>query len=84
VLRGLSQEKLAADAEVDRSYVGRLERAVGNPTVTLLDRLAAALQVPLADLFAIPKDDDRPKPLKSGRRRQVEFRTLSAKPVPKR
>ncbi|WP_376711816.1 helix-turn-helix domain-containing protein [Bradyrhizobium japonicum] len=33
VLRSLSQEALAADAEVDRSYVGRLERAEENPTV---------------------------------------------------
>jgi hypothetical protein len=29
VLRDLSQEKLGADADVDRTYVGRLERRLG-------------------------------------------------------
>jgi transcriptional regulator with XRE-family HTH domain len=49
VWRGRSQEPLAADAEADRSYVGRLERAVENPTVDLLERLAAALNAGLVD-----------------------------------
>jgi transcriptional regulator with XRE-family HTH domain len=38
VKRGLSQERLAFDAGVDRSYVGGLERREENPTVDLLDR----------------------------------------------
>jgi transcriptional regulator with XRE-family HTH domain len=51
VERELSQEALANDAEVDRSYVGRLERAVANPTVDLLDKLAEALRVDLLEFF---------------------------------
>jgi hypothetical protein len=35
-----SQERLAFDASVDRSYVGGLERREENPTVDVLDRLA--------------------------------------------
>ena len=31
--RGLSQEALAVDAEIDRTYVSRLERGLENPTV---------------------------------------------------
>src|SRR5215472_10448531 len=54
VARGISQEALAADAAVDRSYVGRLERGIENPTVGLLDKLAAALSVPISELFATP------------------------------
>ena len=41
--RGLSQEGLAYDADVDRSYVGGLEREEENPTVEVLDRLAKTL-----------------------------------------
>lgn len=37
VERGISQEQLAYDASVDRSYVGGLERRSENPTVDLLD-----------------------------------------------
>jgi transcriptional regulator with XRE-family HTH domain len=33
VRQGLSQEKLAADAGVDRAYMSRLERELENPTV---------------------------------------------------
>ena len=40
VKRGISQERLAYDAEVDRSYVGGLERQTENPTIDLLDRVA--------------------------------------------
>ena len=40
VKRGLSQERLAFDSGVDRSYVGGLERRTENPTVDVLDRLA--------------------------------------------
>ncbi len=69
VKRGLSQEHLAYDAEVDRSYVGGLERQVGNPTVDVLDRLAATLEVPLSELFKKPRSGaSPPKPLRSGRK----------------
>jgi transcriptional regulator with XRE-family HTH domain len=69
VRRGLSQERLAYDAEVDRSYVGGLERKAENPTVDVLDRLAVTLDVPLAELFKKPRTGaSPPKPLRSGRR----------------
>jgi transcriptional regulator with XRE-family HTH domain len=69
VKRGLSQERLAFDAEVDRSYVGGLERREENPTIDLLDRLAATLGVPIADFFKQPRGGAvPPKPLRSGRR----------------
>jgi transcriptional regulator with XRE-family HTH domain len=69
VRRGLSQERLAFDAGVDRSYVGGLERQEENPTVDILDRLARTLSVPISELFVEPaKGSAAPKPLKSGRR----------------
>ena len=69
--RSLSQERLAIDAGVDRAWVSELEREQGNTSVDLLDRLAEALDVPVAALFAEPeRDADKPQPLRSGRRRR--------------
>jgi transcriptional regulator with XRE-family HTH domain len=75
VKRGISQERLAYDAEVDRSYVGGLERQAENPTIDLLDRLAATLAVPLAELFVQPaKGATAPKTLPKGRKTAVSRR----------
>lgn len=41
---GLSQEKLALEADLDRTYVSGVERGVRNPTVTVLARIAKALK----------------------------------------
>jgi len=69
VKRGLSQELLAHDAGVDRAYVGGLERKSENPTVDLLDKLAATLDVPLSEFFKVPRTGSSPpKPLRSGRK----------------
>lgn len=47
---GLSQEKLALEAGIDRTFVSLLERGGRQPTLTTLWRLAAALGVTPADL----------------------------------
>ena len=44
-LRGLSQEALALETDMKRSYVSDLERGTRNPSIKALARLAAALQV---------------------------------------
>lgn len=70
VAQGLSQERLAADAGVDRAYLGGLERQAENPTVDLLDKVAKALAVPLGELFVAPAEGATPPaPLPGGRRR---------------
>ena len=69
VHRMLSQEKLAVDAKVDRTYVSSLERGKQNPTVELLERLAEALSIPLSALFEEPDSDEpAPMPLRAGRK----------------
>jgi transcriptional regulator with XRE-family HTH domain len=69
VRRGLSQENLAVDAAVDRTYVSRLERGLENPTVAVLDRLALALNTRIAEFFVAPAPGEpMPKPLPGGRR----------------
>jgi transcriptional regulator with XRE-family HTH domain len=69
VAKGLSQEVLAVDAEIDRTYVSRLERGLENPTVAVLERLAKALSANIEELFRTPRaGETAPKPLKGGRR----------------
>ena len=69
VRRGLSQESLAADAGVDRSYVSRLERGLENPTVALLERLATAVDASIVEFFVVPaRGEPLPRPLPGGRR----------------
>lgn len=48
----LSQEKLAFEAELDRTYISHLENNKKSPTVDVLFRLAAALGVPASELLA--------------------------------
>jgi len=52
VSKGISQERLAFDASVDRSYLGGMERGEHNPTVDVLERIAKILAVPLKELFS--------------------------------
>lgn len=47
---GLSQEGLAAKAEIDRSYVGGVERGERNLTFTMLCQICTALQCDVAAL----------------------------------
>lgn len=49
--RGLSQEDLAGLADVDRTYVSGIERAVRNPTIEVVAKFAAALNTTTAELL---------------------------------
>ncbi len=49
--QGWSQERLAEEANLDRSYIAGIEVGVRNPSLKALERLAAALDVPLVALF---------------------------------
>ncbi len=48
----LSQEKLAFEAEVDRTYISLLERGLRQPTLETLFKLAAVLGVAPATLIS--------------------------------
>lgn len=47
---GLSQEQLAYEADINRTYIASLEAGQRNPSLDLLCRLARALQVDPAEL----------------------------------
>ncbi|OGA58591.1 MAG: XRE family transcriptional regulator [Betaproteobacteria bacterium RIFCSPLOWO2_12_FULL_65_14] len=56
----LSQESLAERADLHRTYVADIERGVRNVSLKNIEKLARALEVSIADLFAsIGKDDQR-------------------------
>ena len=48
--RGMSQEALAFEAEIDRTYVSQIERSVINPSLLVLHKVAKALGVAVPDL----------------------------------
>lgn len=45
------QEALADEAGLDRTYISGIERVVKNPTVTVVARIASALDCTLGDLL---------------------------------
>jgi transcriptional regulator with XRE-family HTH domain len=49
--RGLSQERLALEAGVDRTLVSKIERTIANPTLDVLAKLALVLDVPVVRLL---------------------------------
>jgi transcriptional regulator with XRE-family HTH domain len=49
--RGLSQEELAFQCGLHRTYISGVERGVRNPTVLVLEEIATALGVPAARLL---------------------------------
>ena len=49
--RGLSQEALAHEAGIDRTYASQIERAVGNPSLRVLCAIATALETDLCQLL---------------------------------
>jgi len=50
--RGLSQEKLAELANLDRTFVSMIERGKRRPTLETAKRLAGALNIPLSAMIA--------------------------------
>lgn len=57
-LKGMSQERLALDAGMERSYVSDVERGTRNPSVRALGRPAEALEIKPAKLLTVSKTDD--------------------------
>lgn len=57
--RGLSQEGLAFESGIHRTYISGVERGIRNPTVVILEEIANALDVPVSWLLEDPKDAER-------------------------
>lgn len=50
-VKGLSQEDLSFKAELHRTYIGMIERAEKNITLTNIEKIAKALDVDIKELF---------------------------------
>jgi len=50
--KGWSQEQLAFEAELHRTYISGIERGVRNPTITIIARIAACLEVQPSQLLS--------------------------------
>ena len=54
--KGISQEALAHEIGLHRTYVGSLERGERNPSLQVVSRLARLLEVSTDQLLAVDKD----------------------------
>ncbi len=59
IVLGVSQEDLADQVGLDRTYVSGIERGIRNPTFLVLLRLARALGIAAARLMEIEEEDAR-------------------------
>jgi len=50
--RGWSQEQLAGQASLNRSYMGEIERSAAMPSLATAEKLAHALDVALSELIS--------------------------------
>ena len=57
--RGLTQEQMAKLSGVPRATWGHLESGSANPTLSVLHKVAMALQVPLEELTSSPRASSR-------------------------
>lgn len=49
--KGLSQEELAFRASISTNHLGQIERAIKNPTLDTINKIAQALEVSLPELL---------------------------------
>ncbi len=70
--KGLSQEALADETGVDRTFVSDIERSKVSVSIDILERMTAALGVELVALVERPPAGSQPPPpMTSGRKRSA-------------
>jgi len=85
--RGLTQEKLAEMIEVEQKHVSRIESGKNFPTIDRLEKMAAALNVPMMgffDFLHLEEDDEVVVNLEAmlmeldGNSRKIAYRLIKA------
>ncbi|MHC1790218.1 helix-turn-helix domain-containing protein [Solidesulfovibrio sp.] len=69
--RDITQEKLADLSGLSLQYIGEIERGRRNPSLTSIEQLSKALDIPMAELFS----------LEEFRLSQEELRTILARQI---
>jgi transcriptional regulator with XRE-family HTH domain len=49
--KGLSQESLANQSDIDRTYISDIEKGERNISLNIIERLSVTLQISLSELF---------------------------------
>jgi transcriptional regulator with XRE-family HTH domain len=49
--KGWSQEKLALNADLDRTYIPSIEKGIRNVSITVIEKIANALEVEIIELL---------------------------------
>lgn len=55
-MNDFSQEKLAEKSGLSPTYIGNIERAEQNPTLTTLEKIAKAFNITVEELLSFPDD----------------------------
>lgn len=56
IQKGVSQERLALDAEIDRTYIGHIEKGTRNVSIEIVEKLAAYFQMSISELFKLVEE----------------------------
>ena len=83
--RGLSQQRMAALSGIPRPTWASLESGAANPTLTVLTRAAAALQVSIEELIGPPRTAarlSRAKEVRERKRQGAKIRPLLPESIP--
>ncbi len=59
--KGISQEQLAYDADVDRAHVSKIERGVTQVGIEIIGKFVDVLRVEPAEFFRLPPKRTRKK-----------------------
>lgn len=51
--KGISQERLALEANIDRTYVSDIEKGNRNVSIEMIEKLSNYFQLPINELFKI-------------------------------
>src|SRR4029079_16919797 len=83
--RGLTQDPMERLGGIPRATWGPIESGAGNPTLSVLDKVATALQVPIEELTSAARGVGRLHPREALRARKQgdgEVRQLLPDPIP--
>ncbi|OLN25496.1 transcriptional regulator, XRE family [Desulfovibrio sp. DV] len=70
--RDITQEKLADLSGLSLQYIGEIERGRRNPSLTSIEQLSKALDIPMAELFSLEEFRLSMEELRTILARQIE------------
>lgn len=59
IKKGISQERLALDSNIDRTYIGDIEKGTRNVSLEIIEKLCTYFQIPISKLFIMIEEYER-------------------------